>query len=115
MLSLAVTRVDLGNSTLLNMVTKIPSYVAGDRVWFYNTMGTLRQDARKNTDDEVLKVKPLLNLTGPFETLAVGPTSARLFSGQASDRRRTGAIIGSSRTFSSIRCAPWFVLSHAER
>ena len=43
-------------------------------MWVYNIVATNRQNAKSGTDAEVVKEHLLLNKTGPFNILAVGPS-----------------------------------------
>ena len=43
----------------------------------YNTAATIRQGARKGTNNTVLEEKLSLNWTEPFKILAVGPSAAK--------------------------------------
>ena len=45
-------------------------------MWVYNTASTIRQGAKVGTDAKVLKVNLLLNWTGPFKILGIGPSPA---------------------------------------
>ena len=42
----------------------------------YNSAFTIRQGIKANTDAQVLKAKLVLNWTGPYKVLAVGPWSS---------------------------------------
>ena len=44
------------------------------QVWVYNTAATIRKGLRKGADDKVLNEKLSLIWTGPFKTIAVGPS-----------------------------------------
>ena len=70
--ALTVSRIQRRNSDLSQAITP-PAFVVGKWAWVYNTAATIRQGARKNTDDQVLKAKLSLPWTGPFQILAVGP------------------------------------------
>ena len=73
--ALTVSRIQRRNSDLSQAITP-PAFVVGKWAWVYNTAATIRQGARKNTDDQVLKAKLSLPWTGPFQILAVGPADA---------------------------------------
>ena len=74
--ALTVARVNGRNSTLSDAFLRRPKYVAGGWVWIYNTTATIRQGLRKGGNNKVLKEKQSLNWTGPFRTVAVGPSPA---------------------------------------
>ena len=74
--ALKVSRVERRNSSLLDAINKLPTFIAGGWVWVYNTAATIRRGAKKDTDQQVLKVKFSLPWTGPYKVLAVGPASA---------------------------------------
>ena len=42
-------------------------------MWVYTTSATTHQGAKTNTDANVFRVKLVLNLSGPYKLLAVGP------------------------------------------
>ena len=74
--ALTVAGVNGRNSALSDALLRRPQYAAGGWVWVYNTAATIRQGLRKDTDNKVLKEKLSLNWTGPFKTIAVGPSPA---------------------------------------
>ena len=70
------SRLERRNSKL-HAAMKLPQYEVGGWVWVYNSASTIRQGARKDTDDKVLKEKLSLLYTGPFQIRAVGPATAK--------------------------------------
>ena len=52
---------------------QVPNFVASNWVWLYNTAFTIRQIAKDSADAKVLNTKFVLNCTGPYKILAVGP------------------------------------------
>ena len=74
--SLAVSRVERRNSKFVKALNNLPVFEVGNWAWIYNSAATIRQGAKKNTDDLVLKAKFSLSWTGPFKILAVGPAAA---------------------------------------
>ncbi|CAB1107450.1 unnamed protein product [Ectocarpus sp. CCAP 1310/34] len=75
--ALKISRVERRNSSMLDAINKIPKFTVGAWAWVYNTAATIRQGARKDTDQQVLKAKFALSWTGPYNVLAVGPASAK--------------------------------------
>ena len=74
--ALTVFRVERRNSPLSDALRQVPNFVVGNWVWRYNTASTTRQGAKAGTDAKVLKTKFVLNWTGPYKILAVGPCSS---------------------------------------
>eukprot|EP00752_Nemacystus_decipiens_P004782 g4353.t1 len=72
--AITASRLESRNSKLL-AAFKRPLYEVGGWVWVYNSAATIRQGARRDTDDKVLKEKLSLLYTGPFKILAVGPAA----------------------------------------
>ena len=62
---------------MLDAINKIPKFTVGAWAWVYKTAATIRQGARKETDQQVLKAKFALSWMGPYKVLAVGPASAK--------------------------------------
>lgn len=71
--SLQASRVERRNYAFFKALHNLPAFKVGDWAWVYNTAATIRQGAKRNTDDLVLKVKLPLSWTGPFKIFAVGP------------------------------------------
>ena len=59
--ALSVSRVERRNSALSDALRAVPKFVVGGWVWVYNTTATIRQGAKTDTNDKVLKVKLSLN------------------------------------------------------
>lgn len=72
--AITASRLARRNSKLLAAI-KLPHFEVGGWVWVYNSAATIRQGARKDTDDKVLKEKLSLLYTGPLKILAVGPAA----------------------------------------
>ena len=73
--TLAVSRVNSRNSALADGLRPAPKLAAGGWAWVYNSASTMRQGAKANTNDKVVKANFALNWTGPYKILAVGPCS----------------------------------------
>ena len=74
--ALPVSRVNRRNSALADALRPAPTFAVGGWARVYNSASTIRQGVRANTDAKVLKAKLVLNWTGPYKVLAVGPCSA---------------------------------------
>ena len=74
--SLTVARVNRRNSALTDALRPVSKFDVGGWAWVYNTLATIRQGAKPDTDAKVLKAKLSLNRTGPYKVLAVGPCSS---------------------------------------
>ena len=61
------------NSALSDALRAILKFAVGGWVWVYNTVATIRQGAKTDTDAKVLKAKLSLHWTGPYKVIAVGP------------------------------------------
>ena len=57
------------------MLRPAPNFTVGGWAWVYNSVSTIRQGVKANTDAKVLKNKLAFNWTGPNKVLAVGPCS----------------------------------------
>lgn len=71
-----IVRLEGRNFALINTVLLLSIFKVGDEVWVYNTAATIRQEARKNTDDMIFKAKVASSWIGPLQVLSVGRTSA---------------------------------------
>ena len=71
--ALTVSRVKRRNSALSDALHQVPNFVVGHWVLLYNSSSTLRQGAGVGTDVKVLNTKFVLNWTGSYKLLAVGP------------------------------------------
>ena len=75
--ALTVARVNGRNSTLSDALFRRPKHVAGGWVWVYNTAATIRQGLHTKAPTIKFSKKNIyLNWTGPFKTVAVGPSPA---------------------------------------
>ena len=74
--ALTASRVNRRNSALTDALRPAPNFAVGGWAWVYNSASTIRQGAKANMDAKVLKGKLVLNWTGPYMILAVGPCSA---------------------------------------
>ena len=61
------------NSALSDALRAILKFAVGGWVWVYNTVATIRQGAKTDTDAKVLKAELSLIWTAPYKVLAVGP------------------------------------------
>ena len=74
--ALTVSRVNRRNFTLADALRPAPNFAVGGWALVYNSVSTIRQDVKANTDAKVLKAKLALNWTGLYKILEVGPFSA---------------------------------------
>ena len=74
--ALTVSRVNRRNSTFSDSLRPVPKLGVGGWVWVYNKAATICQGAKPDTDAKVRKAKLLLNWTGPYKVLALGPCSS---------------------------------------
>ena len=74
--ALTVSRVNRRNSALADAMRPAPNFDMGGWAWVYNFTSTIRQGVKANTDGKALKANLVLNLTGPYKVLAVGPCFA---------------------------------------
>ena len=74
--ALTVSRVNRRNSALADALRPAPNFAVRGWAWVYNSASTIRQGLKANTDAKVLKAKLVLNWTGPYKVMAVGPCSA---------------------------------------
>ena len=59
--ALTVPRVKRRNSALSDTLCAVPKFVVGGWVWVYNTVATIHQGSKTDTDAKVLKAKLSLN------------------------------------------------------
>lgn len=67
---------DLRNPVLSDALRPVPKFVVGGWVRVYNVATTICHGVQTDTSAKVLKVKLLLNWTGPYKILAVRPSSS---------------------------------------
>ena len=73
--ALTVSCVNRGNSALADSLRPAPNFATGGWAWVYNSVSSIRQGVKANTDAKILKDKLELNWTGPYKILAVSPCS----------------------------------------
>ena len=74
--ALTVSRVNRRNSALADSLRPARNFTVGGLAWVHNSVSTICQGVKANTDAKVLEAKPALNWTGPYKVLAVGPCYA---------------------------------------
>ena len=74
--TLTVVRVNRRNSALPDALRPVPKFAVGSWAWVYNSVATIRQGSKPDTDAKTLKAKLSLNWTGPYKVLVVGPCSS---------------------------------------
>ena len=74
--ALTVYRVNRRNPALADALRPAPNFTTGGWVWVYNSVSTIRQGVKANTDAKLLKAELALNWTDPYKILAVGPCYA---------------------------------------
>ena len=60
-------------SALTDALRPVPNFTEGGWAWVYNSVFTIRQGVKANTDANTLQAKLALNWTGPYKVLAIGP------------------------------------------